>query len=195
MLTIRTAGRPLAGHLWLITVLACSVLVACDDAPTKAPSAAGTAVKAPKDKTAALPANMVSAVWAGKGASAISVHFALGAAPTVARELPVDIAIVPHRPFTSVSATFEGHESLRMSAGFLFEPRKDAAPETILAHKLMLLPSEDGVFLISVAVETEGDDGSFTRLFSIPIFVHGAAAPAKPVGEAPPPANAAGATG
>jgi hypothetical protein len=48
------------------------------------------------------------------------------------------------------------------------------------------------VFLVSVTVETEGDDGLTTRIYSIPIIVHGAPAPANPADK--PPALAAAAT-
>jgi hypothetical protein len=186
MPTIRTAGHPMAGRLLLITVLACGLLTACDDAPSaQAPDSTSTR-KPIKDKTAVLPANMVSAVSAGKSSAMISVHFALAAVPAVDSELPVDIAIVPHRPFTSVRARFEGHPSLRMSSGFLVEPRKDVASETVLHHKLMLLPSQDGVFLVSAVVETEGDDGSVTRVYSIPVIIHGTPVSGKPPGETPP---------
>lgn len=194
MLTFRTVARQMARHI-AYSVLACSLLVGCDDAPPKAPSGTGTTTKAPKAKTSALPPNMVSAVSAGKSSAELSVHFELGAVPAVDRELPVAIAIVPHRPFTSVSASFKGHEALRMSAGFVFEPRKDAAAEAVFDHKIVLLPSQEGVFLVSVVVETEGDYGSTSRIYSIPVIVHGDAAATKPSGSSPAPAVAEPSTG
>ena len=112
------------------------------------------------------------------------MHFALQASPSVGKPLPVEIAIVAHQPFASIHALFESPDAIPMSTGHRFEQQKDVKAETVLSHKLLLQPSEEGVFLVTAAVETEGDEGSVTRIYSIPIIVHAptTAAPAtKPV--------------
>ncbi len=73
---------------------------------------------------------MVAAVSSGKSATAISVHFALGAAPSVGTSMPVKIAIVPHRPFTSVRASFTTPEGLQVADGRRFELLREVEPET-----------------------------------------------------------------
>lgn len=165
-----------------IAALAGASLAACDDAP--APSTPGNAPASsaakPKGPEQVLPPQMVAAVSAGKTASMLGVHFALQTAPTVGKPLPVDIAIVPHRPFTSVRATFDGPDALRLSEGGRFEPQTDVKAETVLSHKLVLQPGQEGVFLVTAAVETEGEDGTVTRIYSIPVIVHGDGASAKP---------------
>jgi hypothetical protein len=130
----------------------------------------------------------VAAVSAGKTASALSVHFSLEAPPAVGKPLPVEIAIVPHRAFTSVQAMFEAPESLVMPAGNRFEPHKDVKSEVVLTHRMQLQPSQEGVFLITAAVETEGEEGTVTRIYSIPVIVHGAAPAAAPAAPATAPA-------
>jgi hypothetical protein len=182
--------RGAAGRAIFIAVLAAAFLTACDDPPApKAPAAAATPGPA-KTQLAQLPPQMVAAVSSGKASEAISVHFALEATPAIGKELPVSVAIVPHQPFASVRALFEGPESLGMSSNH-FEQRKDVASEVPLMHKFTLHPAEEGVFLITTAVETEGDDGQVTRIFSIPVIIHPAGTPAKPAGN-PPPAPPAG---
>jgi hypothetical protein len=170
-----------------IALLTVAGVSGCDDAPPpKAPAQAGTAAK-PVSNEAVLPAKFVAAVSAGKTASALSVHFSLEAPPAVGKPLPVEIAIVPHRPFTSVQAMFEAPEALVMPAGTRFEPQKDVKSEVVLTHRLQLQPSQEGVFLITAAVETEGEEGTVTRIYSIPVIVHGAA-PAAPAATATAPA-------
>lgn len=189
-LTLRAFGvRELAMAL-LVAVAICG----CDDAPPpQAPPKSSEAAK-PVGNDVALPAKFVAAVSAGKTAAALSVHFSLEAPPAVGKPLPLEIAIVPHQPFASVRALFEAPESLAMPAGNRFEPQTDVKSEAILLHRMQLQPSEEGVFLITAAVETEGEEGSVTRIYSIPVIVHGAA-PATAPAAAPAPAPAPPAAG
>jgi len=160
----------------VVAVLACCAVAACDDAPQPKPDADATsgATAKPRSNLAVLPANMVAAVSAGKTASKISVHFALEALPTVGKSLPVSIAVVSHQPFTSVHATFESPETIAMVTGQNLDAVKDVKAEAVLSHKLLLQPRQEGVFLVTAAVETEGDEGTVTRIYSIPLIVHGA---------------------
>ena len=102
--------------------------------------------------------------------------------------MPVDIAIVAHQPFTSMHAFFESPDSVAMSSGNRLEQQKDVKAETVLSHKLLLQPSQEGVFLVTAAVETEDEDGSVTRIYSIPIIVHAATAATPSTKPAPTPA-------
>jgi hypothetical protein len=71
---------------------------------------------------------------------------------------------------------FDTQESLATTSGENFGPKKDLKSETPLTHQLVLLPTREGMFMVSSAVETEGAEGNVTRIFSIPVIV----APAKP---------------
>lgn len=176
----------------VVAAVACAVAAACDDAPTKPASQAPAAtVTKPKSNEASLPSNMVAAVSSGKTATVIGVHFALGAAPAVGQSLPVSIAVVPHTSFSSVQASFEAPDAVILATGELIEPLKDVKPESIISHTLVLQPRQEGVFLVTAAVETEGEEGTVTRIYSIPLIVNPAPAvkPAAPAA-APPPAPA-----
>jgi hypothetical protein len=174
-----------------IAVLACALVTACNEAPPVETSAGAGEAAPPRDKLAELPAQMVTAVSAGRAADIISVHFTLEAAPSVGQPLPVQIAIVPHRSFAAVRALFEAPDSLGMSAGREFDSDKKVDAEAVLKHKLVLQPTQEGVFLVTAAVDTEGTDGLVTRIYSIPVIVHPAGAPAKPA-DNPSPAPSAG---
>jgi hypothetical protein len=185
---IRSCGAP------ALAVLACfCVLAGCDDAPTEQAATGPAAAKTPAGpKLANLPPEMVAAVSAGKTATSIGVHFALRGPPTVGEPLPVDIAIVTHRKFLTVRAQFEVHGGLNLTAGDVFVSKSDSAAESVLKHDLVLLPEKDGLFMVTAIVDTEGDEGSVTRVFSIPVIVAPASGAAAPP---PPPAAPASATG
>jgi len=148
------------------------VLAACDDAPP-APQATAPVVKKddPPPKVASLAKDMVAAVPANRASNVITVHFALRAPPTVNMPLPVEVAIVPHHKFASVRVHFESQDGLPASTGADFGPVTDVESETTLLHQLVLLPSKEGMFMVTSSVETDGEDGSVTRIFSIPVIV------------------------
>jgi hypothetical protein len=179
-----------------LATLACvCMLAACDKAPSpvETQSAAGSKPNVPTPKVAHLSSDMVAAVSAGKTANVIGVHFALGAVPSVGKPLPVKIAIVPHRDFNSVSAHFETRGGLELTSGEIFGPVAGADSETALEHALVLVPGQEGVFMVTISVETDADEGNFTRIFTIPVIVGmGPAATAAPTPSAAPPQPAAG---
>lgn len=166
-----------------LTALACVVMLAgCGDPPPGEGASTGAAKPAAAPKTATLSNQMVAAVSASKNSTAIGVHFALDASPTVATALPVQIAIVPHQEFESVRAHFESQEGLAMPVGQDFGPITNVDPEKPLSHQLVLLPAKEGMFMVTVSVDTHNEDGNIVRVFSIPVIVGPAhaAAPAAP---------------
>jgi hypothetical protein len=146
------------------------MFAACEDS-AKAPDPAPAAAKPSKPKIEGLPPDMVAAVSASRTASAIGMHFALGGKPEVNKALPVEIAIVPHQDFATVSAHFENQDGLAVSVGEDFGPMKSPALEKPLRHQLVLLPGREGVFVITASIETTDPSGNVTRVFSIPVVV------------------------
>jgi hypothetical protein len=161
----------LTGRVVSIALLACAALAACDDAPPPSSAPPGTPAAQPAKSGASLPAGMVSAVSSGKTSSAISVHFELGATPAVGMSMPVKVAIVPHRSFKYVRAIFTTPDGLQLADGRLYEMLRDVEAEQILQHQVTIQPTQDGIYLISVGLETESDEGNITRSFSIPVIV------------------------
>lgn len=169
---LKTRHRAIA---FAALVSAC-MLVACDDSPPQPQERAPVANKSdPPPKVANLAQDMVAAVSGGKASNVISLHFALRAPPTVNTALPVEVAIVPHRKFTSIRVHFESQDGLTATVGDNFGPRNDVESETAITHQLVLMPTREGMFMVTSSVETDSEDGNVTRIFSIPVIV----APAK----------------
>ena len=177
-------------HRAAFAALVCAcVLVACDDAPPEPQGGAPVVNKAdPPPKLANISKDMVAAVSAGKSSNVISVHFALRAPPMVNKALPVDVAIVPHREFSSLIVHFDSQDGLATTSGDSFGPKTDVDSETPLSHQLVLLPTREGMFMVTSSVDTDSDEGNITRIFSIPVIVAAAAAPAPAAPPAAPPA-------
>lgn len=171
-------------------VICGGMLAACDDSPEQSDTTTTAAKPRAPAKIAGLEPDMVAAVSAGKTAATLSVHFAVRAVPAVDHPLPVDIAIVPHRDFTSLRAHFESRDGLPMTSGEVFGPRGDSPKEKALTHELVLQPAKEGLFMIMAIVETEGEDGTVTRVFSIPVIV----SPPEPTAAPAPAATPAPAT-
>jgi hypothetical protein len=128
---------------------------------------------------------MVAAVPAGKSSRYVGVHFSLGNSPTVNQALPVDIAVIPHQDYTSLSGRFESQDGITLVSGDALPLKKDAGSEQPIKHQIELMPARAGVFMITATIETEGTEGAVSRVFSIPVIV---AAPAAAGDTAPAPA-------
>jgi hypothetical protein len=175
---------------WIVALLVIVPLAACDNAAPE--KEAGTKATTPAAKKATLNDNMVAAVSAGKSSTVVGVYFALGNAPTVDTALPVEVAIVPHQDFTSLQARFVAQgDGLTLVSGDLLPPVSSAKSESTLDHKLVLMPRKEGVYMVIVNLETEGSEGSVSRIFSIPVIVAPAtdAAAAAPAPPTPAPAT------
>src|SRR4029079_5248402 len=103
-------------------------------------------------------------------AAVVGVYFALGNAPTIDSALPIDIAIVPHQDFIALQARFSTQsEGLRLMSGDLLQRVANIEAESSLEHKLVLMPKKEGVYMVTVNLETEDSEGSVSRIFSIPV--------------------------
>ncbi len=160
--------------VYLVALIAgAGMLAACEDSGnTPKVNTTETAPTAPMPKSDDLPPDMVAAVSANPTSSPVSVHFSLGARPEVNKALPVEIAIVPGQDFETVSAHFLTQNGLAVTVGGTYGPLKSPAVGKPLRHQLVLLPREEGVFVLTVNIDTIDRQGAnFTRLFSIPLLV------------------------
>jgi hypothetical protein len=164
----------------LVAILAGACASACDDAPPARPAGDVSPSARPAKAESPVPPNMVAAVSASKTSSVLGVHFALESAPVVGKPLGVDILVVPHREFTTLRVNFETPEGLILATGDRFAVSSGIKAETAYSHKLVIQPQQEGVYLITVGVETVSEDGSVTRIYSIPLIVYGANAEPRP---------------
>ena len=83
-------------------------------------------------------------------------------------------------------AHFDGQDGLAVTSGNEMPVQRGIKAENILPHKLALRPEREGLYMVTAAVETESDEGTITRVYSIPVIVGGAAAkPAEAANPAP----------
>jgi hypothetical protein len=175
---------------WIVACATGLLLAGCDDGPAADPSVAPkTASKAPKTVNP-LPPEMVAAVTSKQNVGVVTVHFTLNGAPTVMKPLPVDIAIVTHRPVLSLNAHFEARDGLAVATGDTLETLSAPKPETVIKHQLILLPRQEGVFMVVAIVDTETSEGVVSRIYSIPVIVAAPAPAAAPAAPKPVPAPA-----
>lgn len=176
----------------LVLAMMAGVLAsACNDPPPPQPASGATGSGKPASKPEAqVPPNMVSAVSASKTAALISVHFRLETPPVVGKPLGVEIAVIPHRAFNTLHALFETPDSVILAMGERFDAPGAVKAETVLTHKLVVQPTQEGVFLITAAVESESEEGTITRIYSIPVIVYGEIPARKPAASPPDPAPA-----
>ena len=179
---IRSWGRA----SYAVALSAGLLLAGCGDPPPE-PKAPPASNKPAGPKLADPGANMVAAVPSGKSSKYVGVHFSLGKAPTVNQALPVDIAVIPHENYATLRGRFEVQDGLTLMSGDALPMTKDAKAEQPIKHQVMLMPARAGVFMMTVSIETEGEQGMVSRVFSIPVIVGAVAPPA----EAQPPAEPA----
>jgi hypothetical protein len=178
-----------SGYGWIVALLIGLPLAACNDSAPE--QSTGTKSTAPGPKKALVNDNMVAAVAAGKTSTVIGVYFELGGAPSIDTALPIEVAILPRQDFTSLKARFYTQgDGLTLVSGDLLQPVNNAQAGASFDHKLVLMPKKEGVYMVSVNLETEGAEGSVSRIFFIPVIVAPATAA---TAEAPAPAAPAGA--
>lgn len=161
-----------SSHSRLIAACAAGILLAsCDDSPPDPQGSGTTGAKPNRTNAGVVAPEMVAAVSSVRNTAVVGVHFALNGTPTVNKALPVDIALVPHEAFTTLRAHFEARDGLAIATGNMFDALSDPKPETVVKHQLVLLPSKEGVFMVTAIIDTETLDGSVSRIFSIPVIV------------------------
>ena len=178
---------------WVFACAAGMLLAGCGDgAPADAPAPTTAVPATPKTPPGRLPPEMVAAVSTTRNSGIVSVHFVLNGIPTVGKALPVDIAVVPHKTLASIVAHFDARDGLTVATGDALERQADPPPEKPIKHQIVLLPGKEGVFMLTAVVETESDEGTISRIYSIPVIVGpSGATPAEtsPTTPASPPAS------
>jgi hypothetical protein len=109
----------------------------------------------------------------------------------VGKALPVDIAIVPHEPMAALGVYFEARDGLALATGTRLDRQATPVPDSIIKHQLILLPSKEGVFVVTAVVETETLEGVVSRIYSIPVIVGPSGAAAAETPAPPPPTSPA----
>ena len=136
------------------------------DAPKQAaqPKPAAPAVADPTDK-------MARAVGNGKPGAAVDIKYEFASKPEVGKPVQLEVALIPSAGVDSLEATFSGMEGITL-AGPLTATLNSAKAGEPYKHSLSVLANQNGVFYITVSVNTQISGASLGRTFSIP-FVAG----------------------
>jgi hypothetical protein len=143
--------------------------------PSAAAKAAATATAAANDATA----KMARAVGNGKPGAAVDIRYDILARPEAGKAVEVEVALVPGPGVDSMEATFAGMDGVTL-AGPLSASFPTVKAGEPYKHTLSLLPDRNGVFYITVAVNTQMGNSSLGRTFSIPFVVGKTPVQAKP---------------
>jgi hypothetical protein len=139
------------------------------------PSAAAKAAAAANDATA----KMARAVGNGKPGAAVDIRYDIRTRPEAGTPVEVEVALVPGPGVDSMEATFAGMDGITL-AGPLSASFPTVKAGEPYKHTLSLLPDRNGVFYITVAVNTQMGNTSLGRTFSIPFVVGKTPVQAKP---------------
>jgi hypothetical protein len=179
-------GRMNASRVLQVVALALVVgsgLAACGSDPEPEAKAA-TPPPQPKPVVAATAAadptaKMARAVGNGKPGSAVDIKFDFKARPEVGRAVEVEVVLIPSAGVDAMDATFSGMDGITL-AGTLSASFTDVKSGQPYSHTISVLPSQNGVFYVTVSVNTQIGGATLGRTFSIPFVVGEAVGQRKP---------------
>lgn len=153
-----------------------ATLAACgsdpDPAATTQPAATPqpTVQAPPAPATADPTAKMARAVGGGKPGAAVDIKYEFLSRPEVSKPVELEVALIPSAGVDSMEATFSGMEGVTIAGNLTasFGAVKAGEP---YKHTLSLLPDRNGVFYITVAVNTQIGGATLGRTFAIPFVV------------------------
>lgn len=157
-----------------IALCAAAVLAACDSEPAPGVEATPLPARTAPAKasvTASDPtAKMARAVGNGKPGAAVDIRYEILARPEVGKPVEVDVALLPGPGVDSMEVTFSGMEGITLAGTLVANFPSVKAGETY-KHTLSLLPDRNGVFYITVSVNTSIGGATLGRNFSLPFAV------------------------
>ena len=155
------------------SISAFALLSACGSEPepdVAATTATPTPAPAAADKPADPTLRMARAVGNGKPGAAVDIKYEFVSKPSVGAPTELQVAFIPNAGVDSLDATISGMEGVTL-AGTLTASFADVEPGKPYIHTISLLPDRNGVFYITVAVNTQIGGSSLGRTFSIPFVV------------------------
>lgn len=152
------------------SIVSASLLAACGS--KSEPEAAVAAAPKPVDAPAAGDPvhKMARAVGNGKPGAAVVIRYEFAAKPSVGAPTEVEVAFIPNVGVDSLDATITGMDGVTIAgpATASFTKVESGKPYT---HTVSVLPDRNGVFYLSVVVNTQIGGSTLARTFSIPFVV------------------------
>lgn len=178
------ARRP---YVRLLCIGLLGLLSACSKDPEPAASAAtadATAQAAQPVQPAAPAApdpteKMARAVGNGKPGAAVDIKYEFVSRPEVGKAVELQLALIPSAGVDSMNATISGMDGLTL-AGPLTASFATVKAGEAYKHNVSVLATRNGVFYITVSVDTEIGGATLGRTFAIPFVAGAAVAQEKP---------------
>jgi hypothetical protein len=167
-----------------LPLCAIALLTACHGDSNQAPL--GAAVRHTSAPAAAKPgptpneltAGMVEAVTVGKSTVPVTVKFDLPERPVVGQPLDVVVAIMPQIAADPAVLVATGSDGLQLAPGGGPVEIPSVEPAQVYRHDIRMIPTAEGVYLISLSVSLKHDEMTETRTFALPVIVSPSADPA-----------------
>lgn len=169
--------------LLCVSMASLMLLGACGSEPEPEVAAAPAPAPAPVKPVAAAvgdeTASFAKAVGDGKPGAAVTIRYDFGGKPTVGVPTDLDLAFIPNAGVDSLDATLSGMDGITL-AGSLTPSFSAVESGKPYRHKVSVLADRNGVFYITVSVNTQIAGSSLNRTFAIPFVVGQAVAQSKP---------------
>lgn len=163
----------LRNFFWIASM---ALLAACGSDPDPTATAPVAATQPPEQAQPALPkaddatAKMARAVGGGKPGAAVDIKYDFLSRPEVSKPVELEVALIPNAGVDSMEATFSGMEGITLAGNLTASFGSVKAGEPY-KHTLSVLPDRNGVFYVTVSVNTKIGGATLGRTFSIPFVV------------------------
>lgn len=162
---------------WAVAVVALALsLDGCGSSSSSGDAAHSSAKKAASHRSAdpasLAPEDMVAAVSAGKGGPPVGLRFEVRRGPEAGQPVDVDLAILPTAAaIEHIDGKVQGGENVSVVEGAEIPAVEKPAQGTVIRHVVRVLPKQDGISIITVAINVDVGNDSITRTFTIPVIV------------------------
>jgi hypothetical protein len=164
--------------LRIFTLCALAALAACHrNSSTSSPvlksgaHAKAPAAPPPKRTAREQTQDMVEAATLGKSQAPVGLKFEVLQRPVQGQPLEIGIALLPQVPARSATIEVTGSEALQIGAGENQIEFAEVEPDEVYRHSIKLIPTAEGVFLVTLNVSLKHDQMADSRVFSVPIIV------------------------
>jgi hypothetical protein len=171
------------------TVLLCAVALfaGCHGDTSQAPQVTSVPrIKAPPatkrgPSPEELTVGMVEAVTMGKSTVPVAVKFDVPERPVVGQPAEVVVAVMPQISADLALLTVKASDGLPLADAASPIEMPSVEPTQVYRHNVKVVPNAEGVQLLELDVALKHDDVTETRVFSVPLIVAPATAPAPAV--------------
>lgn len=102
----------------------------------------------------------------------MGLRFEVRSSPEAGQPVDVDLAILPDAAaIDHINGEIQGGENVSVVEGGEIPAIEKPAQGSVIRHVVRLLPKQDGIFVVTAAVNVDLGNDSITRTFTIPLIV------------------------